>query len=249
MDRVGRRRTIRKSQSRKSRSLRPACTGRGWPISCSTRRVRGTTAAARRRGSRCASFRRCTACSRSRGPRCPSPRRPSCYGSSATWRGTITARTPCSARERCPSWFDSCSGRIRRRGRRRCGLCIICAAVTRRRWSKPPSPGSRRISSPSRLPTCSTSSASRTNSARRRVPTAGARTGRGAGRAPRRRSSDSPRWRRRFCATWRRAREGREASSLDTTPSTRTSPSPAKSRARRLRPVYNSPRCARWPGG
>ena len=123
--------------------------------------------------------------------------------------GTITARTPCSARERCPSWFDSCSGRIRRRGRRRCGLCIICAAVARRRWSKPPSPGSRRISSPSRLPTCSTSSASRTNSARRRVPTAGARTGRGAGRAPRRRSSDSPRWRRRFCATWRRAREGR----------------------------------------
>ena len=152
MDRVGRRRTIRKSQSRKSRSLRPACTGRGWPISCSTRRVRGTTAAARRRGSRCASFRRCTACSRSRGPRCPSPRRPSCYGSSATWRGTITARTPCSARERCPSWFDSCSGRIRRRGRRRCGLCIICAAVARRRGSKPPSPGSRRISSPSRLP-------------------------------------------------------------------------------------------------
>ena len=57
---------------------------------------------------------------------------------------------------------------------------LICAAVTRRRWSKPPSPGSRRISSPSRLPTCSTSSASRTNSARRRVPTAGARTGQGA---------------------------------------------------------------------
>ena len=56
--------------SRKSQSLRPACTGRGWPISCSTRRVRGTTAAARRRGPRCASFRRCTACSRSRGPRC-----------------------------------------------------------------------------------------------------------------------------------------------------------------------------------